>query len=66
MHFYFIVNDDVNDVGRHTIPLPLVVAVAAAVVAPRCGHCTKVTRLGSSCGSSAAQVKFWATRWVMG
>lgn len=31
MHFYFIVNDDVNDVGRHTIPLPLVVSVAVAV-----------------------------------
>lgn len=30
MHFYFIVNDDVNDVGRHTIPLPLVVSVAVA------------------------------------
>lgn len=33
MHFYFIVNDDVNDVGRHTIPLPLVVSVSVAAAA---------------------------------
>lgn len=46
-------NDDVNDVGRHTIPLPPV--VVAPCCGRRCAHCTKVTRLGSSCGSSAAR-----------